>query len=257
MLHFVEQRAAQRVKDLESAIYRERLPLGTMTCTWRDGSTVQVGVGHRWTDAENAVWLRGTFTIPAEWAGERVGLHIEIPGCEPLLYLDGTPAQALDYNHADVLLHDPAQGGETHEFAIECYSPSRGTTAEIRAADLVRIDREAYAAYYDFLAAVQLLPVLTESERPGQALRYALDAAMNALDYTRGAYADTFYSALPAVRAALRDGFFDRFHADPERDPAMICAGHSHIDLAYLWTLANTRKKSGRTFSTALRLMDE
>jgi alpha-mannosidase len=257
VLHFVEQRATQRVKDLEAAVYRERLPLGTMTFAGRDGASAEVGVGHRWTDAENASWLRGMFTVPAEWAGERVGLYIEIPGCEPLLYLDGTPVQALDYNHADVLLYDPAQGGETHEFAIECYSPSRGATAEIRAADLVRVDREAYTAYYDFLAAVQLLPVLPESERPGQALRHALDAAMNALDYPQGGRGDAFYSALPTVRAVLRDGFFDRFHAAPERDPAMVCAGHSHIDLAYLWTIANTRKKSGRTFSTALRLMDE
>ncbi len=66
-----------------------------------------------------------------------------------------------------------------------------------------------------------------------------------------------FYAALPAARAALRGAFFDKFTADPEREPAMLCAGHAHIDVAYLWTLQNTRKKCGRTFATALRLMDE
>jgi len=32
--------------------------------------------------------------------------------------------------------------------------------------------------------------------------------------------------------------------------------GHAHIDLAWLWPIRETRRKGGRTFSTALRLMD-
>ena len=33
------------------------------------------------------------------------------------------------------------------------------------------------------------------------------------------------------------------------------CIGHTHIDVAWLWTLAQTRKKVQRSFATVLELM--
>lgn len=36
----------------------------------------------------------------------------------------------------------------------------------------------------------------------------------------------------------------------------LVLSGHSHIDTAWLWPLRETRRKVGRTFSTALNLMD-
>ena len=284
MLFFVKERAAQRVKDIEAAIFRERIPLSDLSFTGGNLSAVEalgadisdwdaVKVGHSWHGAESAAWLRGVFTVPAPWAGERVGLHLAIEGCEPLLYLEGVPVQALDFHHADVLLHDPATGGETHPFAIECYSQTLGSDARLVDADLVRVDRDAYTLFYDFTIALEALDVLDENTREYQGLLLALDAAMNALDYTaqdntetiprgRNSYvrpnrSSALYASLPAARDALHREFFDRFPADATREPAMTLAGHAHIDVAYLWSLANTRKKCGRTFATALRLMDE
>ncbi len=37
----------------------------------------------------------------------------------------------------------------------------------------------------------------------------------------------------------------------------MTAAGHAHIDVAWLWSLAQTRRKAGRTFHTVLRLMEQ
>ena len=39
--------------------------------------------------------------------------------------------------------------------------------------------------------------------------------------------------------------------------PVMHCFGHSHIDVAWLWTLEETERKCVRTFSNQLALMDE
>lgn len=284
MLFFVKQRAAQRIKDLEAAIFRERLPLTALRFSGENLLPAEalsvdtadwptVTAGHTWHGAESAAWLRGEISVPAEWAGERVGLCLAIDGCEPLLYLGGTPVQALDYNHPDVLLYDPAAGGETRSVAIECYSPTRGADARIRAMELVRIDRDAYTLFYDFAIALEALGTLDENSLPYQGALLGLEAAMNALDYTAQANTETtmlgwhdfsrtnksdaFYAALPAARVALRREFFEKFPADPAREPAMTLAGHAHIDVAWLWSLANTRKKCGRTFATALRLMDE
>lgn len=37
----------------------------------------------------------------------------------------------------------------------------------------------------------------------------------------------------------------------------LVATGHAHIDVAWLWTLGQTVRKTGRTFSTALHLMDQ
>ncbi|MFR5854030.1 MAG: hypothetical protein ACLUE8_06690 [Lachnospiraceae bacterium] len=35
------------------------------------------------------------------------------------------------------------------------------------------------------------------------------------------------------------------------------CIGHTHIDVAWWWTVAQTREKIARSFATVLKLMDE
>ena len=41
----------------------------------------------------------------------------------------------------------------------------------------------------------------------------------------------------------------------PEFGVNALCIGHTHIDVAWLWTLAQTREKVLRSFSTVLALM--
>ena len=42
-------------------------------------------------------------------------------------------------------------------------------------------------------------------------------------------------------------------------DPSLqfIALSHSHIDLAWLWPIRETRRKGGRTFANVLRMMDQ
>ena len=40
-------------------------------------------------------------------------------------------------------------------------------------------------------------------------------------------------------------------------DVIATCVGHTHIDVAWLWTVAQTREKVARSFSTVLKLMEE
>ncbi|MCX6367760.1 MAG: glycosyl hydrolase-related protein [Armatimonadetes bacterium] len=225
----------QWLSACEHSVFSRRLPI-THWAFERGGQTQAVAMGFSWTAAEEECWLRASVTIPSEWAGERVGLWFELPGCEPLLSVDGTLWQALDYNHGDVLLHETATGGESHTLEISCYSPSRGGEATLQTAELLLIDREAEGLYYDALTAVELLGVLKDEH-----LRLAIEQAMQA-------------STVAESRAVL-GAFFAQ--AASVGEPHVTLLGHSHIDLAYLWAIPNTKQKVGRTFATALRLMQE
>jgi alpha-mannosidase len=64
--------------------------------------------------------------------------------------------------------------------------------------------------------------------------------------------------AVAAVNAA-RAGLSDRLAALRERFPPvgqLLLTGHAHIDLAWLWPLAETHRKARRTFASVLDLMD-
>jgi len=59
---------------------------------------------------------------------------------------------------------------------------------------------------------------------------------------------------VPGALATLKAGIAE---AGPALDVSVAAAGHAHIDVAWLWTLGQTRRKAGRTFHTVLRLMEE
>jgi alpha-mannosidase len=59
---------------------------------------------------------------------------------------------------------------------------------------------------------------------------------------------------VPAAHAALAAGIAK---AGPALGVEVIGTGHAHIDVAWLWTLGQTRRKAGRTFHTVMRLMEQ
>ena len=78
--------------------------------------------GGTYRAAEQTVTLRGRVTIPEDWAGQRVFLALEFGGAETLVYVDGQPAQAIDNQHHELLLADPAEGGRTYDLALAAYT---------------------------------------------------------------------------------------------------------------------------------------
>ena len=65
---------------------------------------------------------------------------------------------------------------------------------------------------------------------------------------------DAFYGSVPEALDTLKAGIAK---AGPAEDVTVAAAGHAHIDVAWLWTLSQTRRKAGRTFHTVTRLMEE
>ena len=117
---------------------------------------------------------------------------------------------------------------------------------------LVQIDpptRELLALGRVALGVAAALP---EREPARGHLMTTLDEAFKVLD-TRDPLGDAFYTSVPAALEVLRSGI-DRSGAPLEVE--VWAAGHAHIDVAWLWTLDQTRLKAGRTFHNVVRLME-
>lgn len=104
-------------------------------------------------------------------------------------------------------------------------------------AHLATCDDEAYALYYDYLTLVMLADA-TDDRTLGVQLENALERAATASEN----------GDLTAARAHLAPHL-----AQPSEDDFRYHAiGHGHLDMAWLWPLRETRRKSARTYANAL-----
>ena len=111
-------------------------------------------------------------------------------------------------------------------------------------------------------------PASTTTIRPRAICSTRLDAAFKVLDTRRERFRArrSFPSCQSARlwRRVLRQRprcarHLARGHRQPARRLTWrsIGTGHAHIDVAWLWTLDQTRRKAGRTFHNVLRLMEQ
>lgn len=70
----------------------------------------------------------------------------------------------------------------------------------------------------------------------------------------RKPYSPLFYGSLSAADELLVKEFYTEVD---EKAPVVSSIGHTHIDVAWLWTVEQTREKVLRSFSTVLRLMEQ
>ena len=206
-------------------------------------------------------WFRIEYAIPRAWAGREVLLnfHATSEGC---VWRDGVPLQGLtscNFAPEDIrshfVLERRARGGERGTLYVEAamngmfgVSPeSREAIGILRHARLVTRDRAAWDLFWDFTVIKEMAECLpVDGPHQGPALT-AANAIVNAVSLDDP-------STFPAGRAIAR-----RFLAarNGDRNHAVSAIGHAHIDTAWLWPLAETRRKCYRTFSTAVRMMDD
>ena len=170
-----------------------------------------------------------------------------------LFYLNGKIVQGVDVNHREILMSPRANAGEQYEIAILAYSGSVPGDLIIRT-ELVQVDDAVEKAYYDFLVPVQAARLLKkpDEENYRRILVKLGPAAADALDL-REPYSSRFYRSIEEMERIVKKEFYENVNTS---SPVVSAIGHTHIDIAWLWTVDQTREKAVRSFSTVLELMD-
>ena len=213
-----------------------------------------------WSQKQGHTWFAGAFSIPEEAHGGRLVLRIASqweerkgstdPQC--LAYLDGRIVQAIDGNHMELDISRSAVPGEAHVVHVNAFTffdrPLVGLTTSFHLRD-ERVER----LYYDLLVPYQVATYLPQTDARRHAVLDLVERALRALD-RRGGDTPEFCDSLPAAEAIAAE-----IYALPDGGikPLITAVGHTHIDIAWLWRVAHTRDKAGRSFATALKLMDE
>ncbi|MFN2187648.1 MAG: alpha-mannosidase, partial [Candidatus Promineifilaceae bacterium] len=237
-------------------------PISTKQNDVGDGRLVKPG--DYWAGPDTTFSLRTTFSTAGfhlEYDQIVLLLPIGISGDfshpEALVYIDDVPVAACDRHHQEILLPFQFRDGGEHQLLL------RGWTGGTRQPEENRLQmNRCYIARIDPLlkeftatarAALGISEQLTDDNPIKHNLVSACDEAFLSLD-TREPIADRFFESVPAALEILRKKLIS---AGPPHLARISAVGHAHIDLAWLWTIEETKRKANRTFTNVLSLMAE
>ncbi len=281
-IRMTAKKIARRLELIAPLVYRRSQPLQPLAYQTLagpgDAPPLDVGDGDDdWQPIPfNSYWgghdinfaLRGSFTVPPEFDRTApIALFLPLGDggdfCHPeaLAYIDGVPYATTDRYHQEFRLPDEYRDGQPHRLLLHGWTGLVGgemTTAPgkqlfMHECAVVQIDAPTRELIVAARTALQAATLLDDYEPAKTDLYSTLDLAFILLD-TREPFGAAFYDSVPAALQALRAGIAA---AGPPLDAEIIAAGHAHIDVAWLWTLGQTRRKAGRTFHTVLRLMEQ
>lgn len=212
-------------------------------------------------------WFRVEIEIPSAWAGKEVHFLWD-SASEAEVYENGSPLQGLAGSgggwvrgtiRPQYVLSRKAQGGEKRvlyvEMAVNHFfglgsdpeNEPMGWPGKLQKAEIAVFDRELWDLFWDLKVIADIAEELpTTTPRGGQAL-FAANKMVNLID------PDDRKTWKAARKVAAE--FLGAHNGDGQLNLSAI--GHAHIDTAWLWPLAETRRKCTRTFSTAVLYMDE
>ena len=266
---FISEKIHETAKVLQSRIIIDSVAIDgikIIPCEYKQSNTLP-DESAGWVDyhGEELVapkdshwWVKFSLDVPsaAEKRGYRLYARTGKSGWDALnpqgtLFLDGVESavQAFDVNH----LYANMTAGH-HEVAVYLYN---GMNADSRFAisfTLEQVDLDTEGLWYDITVPFEASKCLPKDSMEYNQIMNVLNRATMLLDLRRRDSVE-YYESVAATRKFMMDEFYNKICGNNKGVVAML--GHTHIDVAWLWTLAQTKEKAQRSFSTAIRLMEQ
>lgn len=212
-----------------------------------------------WGYPECYCWFKQTANIPDRFKGKKVIYKVfpypnsgwDEVNPQLILFINGKQVQGMDSNHQYYVVTDCAEGGEELEIFINAYTDPHYYRGQVQlGARLQVLDSEAEKIYFDILTPLEVANNYECDDNARVNTVCALNEACNLLDIDSG-NRQSFHASVKAAGDYLDSHLYGKFSQE-----TAWAIGHTHIDVAWLWRLRQTREKASRTFSTVLRLMD-
>ena len=266
----IKERIGKLVEDLKGLIYARKVPVTSYRMLksgerflslrdlpahgWEELTNTELWGGHR-----EYFWFETVITIPGEFQDECVVYELKT-GREGLwdatnpqftIYVNGVRRQGLDVNHREIILTEKAAAGESYQIVLSAFTGDQNFKLVMDSMIKV-LDRETEQYYYDISVPYQVARLLPDSDSAYLSIIHAVNESLNLLDL-RKEYSQEYYESLKRAGKYMREEFYDKYCGN--EGETVYCVGHTHIDVAWLWTLAVTEDKAVRSFSTVLELM--
>ena len=162
-------------------------------------------------------------------------------GC--ILYLNGKMIQEFDDNHTDALI----EYDKEYEMVINYYGALAYDGMQQVQLYISQVNIVAKKAYYDIKVPFDCLSCIDADSNEYAKILESLDYAVNLIDFC-DEKSDKYYESLEKASEYLNDNFYNGICTD--KNEKIYCVGQTHIDVAWCWSLDQTREKVQRSFST-------
>ena len=268
---FTVKRIGEILNQLSSLRYPETIAVNGWKMQIRscESRPEPESANEQWMDVPaSAFWggdmeyrvFAGKAIIPESFNGKYVEFQL-LTGREGLwdatnpqfsVYVDGVLRQGFDTNHTFVKLTENAVAGTCYELFLSAFTGTQNFHLKFDAS-IRTLDPLTEKLYYDLLIPWQVISLLNKEDPSYLEVAEILTKAINMLDL-RKPWSDRYYQSIQQADQFLKSTLY----STPRHSPATIsCIGHTHIDVAWLWTLAVTEDKAVRSFSTVLELMKQ
>ena len=245
---------------------------------------VSVKPGFTWGNTYEYCWMKGHIQLSEEANGKRIVMNLKPDGEATLFVNDkafGTyRASWVNEPHhyiVDNVLSRCAKGDEQFDIMMEVYAghyypeaPTGGCATgpvlpgsytdkleEGKRRTLGRCtygiwNEDAYQLFMDVDTLGRLLEVLDKTSLRAAKIAKALEQFTLIVDFEqeRDARIESYKKAREALKPVLEA-------ENGSTMPVFYAVGNAHLDLAWLWPIAETGRKTARTFAAQLRLIEE
>ena len=269
-MFLIKERVCKLIEDIQGLIYSDRRPVTEYRMKHTDGRSADPASEDTscWeTLTSNEIWgghreyfyFAAEIVIPEEWAGKsvvyelRTGREGEWDALNPqfLAYVNGKARAGLDVNHRQIQLSDSAEGGEVFRLLLAAFTGDNNFSLKMDS-EIRVLEPEIEKYYYDLTTPYEAASLMPEESEERCVILQCLNESLNLVDF-RKVYSPDFYESLKQAEQYLDENLYGKHCSD--MTPTVYCVGHTHIDLAWLWTLRVTRDKAVRSFTTVTELM--
>lgn len=221
-------------------------------------------INDRWNAGyDDTRWFAAQAVIPDSLAGKKLYLRLFVGG-EALVRINGKIVGGISMGEnwidRDLILLDDVKSGDKLDIEIEAtvnngvfcdyaMAGKKYLTYTIETAQIDAVHEETEQYYYDLRCAYDSLEQMQDKVIYDRVYT-AIDESLHCLDFDFDD--EVFYDSVPAARAKLNE----MLAAIPDAKQGELCMlGHSHLDVAWLWTTRELVRKTARTFSNNLALI--
>ncbi len=240
-------------------------------------------VGDRWGGEYMNLWVKGTYTVPAELDGQRLFIIPHTNAYETLFFKNGIPdgifnskGDYMGIMHSAQLLTEKATAGETFELAFECYAHhfcaechpylhygkdvpvarDEDFIKTFKGIDICAVNEEIYGFVFDLNIVLQMARDLDEGNFLRHRAQIVLEQVFaDIIQYPAHYTMEAVEASVIKCREHLKTMLV---HAPSETTRGFIgLVGNSHMDTAWLWPVSETIRKCARTYSNVVKLMEQ
>ena len=209
-------------------------------------------VGREWGGPWRTAWFRFRFEMPKSQSVGDVVARISTGG-EAVAFINGAPYTGLNARRDEIVLPKAAKAGRTCEILVEAGASGAfgyyTAKPRLARAELATVNDGVRQLWYDLDFLIRAAEALPEDSTRRAEIRYVTEKAVKAFHLADGGLA----AMAAQCRRMLRPLFAKRAN---DSAVELTLAGHSHLDVIWLWPLWETTRKCARTFSSMVDYID-